>query len=122
VESFESLSSLAKSDSIGHRFGGAAMIIVALALPYASPLVCDTPDYESSTASTSGADHTSIHSQPPGCGSCDTPMDCCVIPVGPTADRLDHVRLFEHPAPEPAAPALAPSSTAFTPLTPPPKV
>lgn len=122
MESSESLSASAKSSSSGRRFNVAVAVVAVLALPYARPLVCDIAGYESSHAATSMADYTSIHAQPAGCGSCDTAMDCCVIPVGPTADQAAYVTLFEHPAPEPLTPALEPSSNSPTPLTPPPKV
>lgn len=124
-ESFESLRSSARSSSNGRRFGGAAMVIMALTLPYARPLVCDTPGYESARAVTAMAGHASphaIHAQPVGCPSCDTSMDCCLVPVGLTSGRVEGLTSFDHIAPEPAPPVRTPSSAPFSPLTPPPKV
>ena len=109
--------------SIGRRLGGglmSAMLIAALALPYARPLVCDAAGHEASTVSHLNHE-ASAGSQVTDAGPCHATMDCCVVPVAP-ANRPDGLAFYQHPSTEPPVPVLTPLSNATSPLTPPPKV
>lgn len=110
--------------SIERRLGGgmmSALLIAALALPYARPMVCDVADHEASVV-THLNHEASVGSQVTDERPCDAIMDCCVIPVAPAADRPYQIAIDLHPAMDRSAPARTPLSTATSPLTPPPRI
>lgn len=110
--------------------GASAVILMALTLPYARPIVCSASGHDVIHAPGHGehrgneiqrAGHASAGPRGAVDESCHESMDCCVVPAAPTIDRANRATPFQHPWRDSPAPARTPSSQTISPLTPPPR-